>query len=52
MGELTTAGFADAYKDVLTAGQIAHVEADDLNNLDDILADILSDELLEDESWD
>ena len=33
-------------------GREAHVEADDLNNLDDILADILSDELLEDESWD
>ena len=52
IGQLDVSKFADVYKDNNLPAMPVFVEADDLNNLDDLLVDIISDELLEDELWD
>lgn len=51
-GKIDTVPYSDAYKDASQASAASYAAADDLENIDDILAEILGDELLEDDLWD
>ena len=51
-GKIDTEPYSDAYKDASQASAASYAAADDLDNIDDILAEMLGDELLEDDVWD
>ena len=52
IGKMDTTSFVEAYRDADLASPLAVVGADNLDNIDDLLADLLGDELLGDEPWD
>lgn len=52
LGMMDVTDFADAYKDPERFGSAVMIAADNLDNLDELLVDMLGDELLEEETWD
>lgn len=51
-GKINTEPYTEAYKDISQPRAVQFVAADDLENIDDILAEMLGDDLLEDDLWD
>ena len=51
-GKMDTAPYADAYKSGLHPKQDADVKIHDLDRIDDILADILTEDILGEDLWD
>ena len=51
-GKIDVAPYADAYKDASQASASPYSTPDDLENIDDLLAEMLGDQLLEDGVWD